>query len=162
MFNLREDRVRTAEGRELDYTLVDHAGAACIVPVTADGQVVLIWNYRYPVGDFCLECPAGGLKPGISAEETARQELKEEVGGKAADLQYVGRFFTSSGITNEVIHVYLATGVELGKPEREPSEEMEVRLIDVGEALRMARAGEIGDGPSTLALLWCEPLLRGE
>ncbi len=160
LFNLRQDRVRTPEGEELDYTLVDHAGAVCIVPVTRAGQVVLIWNYRYPVGAYCLECPAGGIKPGASPEEAARQELEQEVGGQAAELRYVGRFFTSSGITNEVIHVFLATGVELAEPDRESTEEIEVRLVDVDEALRMARSGEISDGPSTLALMWCERLLN--
>ena len=158
-YNLRQDRVCTPEGRELDYTLVDHPGAVWIVPVTAGGQVVLIRHYRYPVGEHCLEVPAGGLWPGASPEEAARRELKEEAGGKAAELRYIGRFYTSNGISNEIAHVYLATGVELGEPEREPTEEIEVQLVPADQALRMARSGEIADGPSALALLWCEPLL---
>lgn len=161
MYRLRQDRVRTHEGREMDYTLVDHPGAVCVVPLTAKGQVVLIRNYRYPVGEHCLEVPAGGLPPDVTPEEAARMELEEEVGGKAAELAYVGRFYSSSDISNEIIHVYLATGVELGEPDREATEEMERRLVDVDEALRMARSGEISDGPSALALLWCEDLLRG-
>ena len=117
-YSLREDRVRTPEGREFTFTLVDHPGAVCIVPVTAEGQVVLIRNYRYPVGEHCLEVPAGGLSSDASAEEAARRELEEEVGGTADALQYVGRFYASNGISNEIVHVYLATGVELGEPDR--------------------------------------------
>ena len=74
-------------------------------------------------------------------------------------MRYIGQFYTSNGISNEVAYVYLATGVELGETHREPTELMEIRLVPVEEALPMARAGEITDGPSALALLWCELLL---
>ena len=92
-------------------------------------------------------------------EEVAKRELLEEVGGRAAELRQVGQFYTSNGISNEVAYVYLATGVELGETHREPTELMELRLVPVEEALRMARAGEVTDGPSALALLWCEPMI---
>ena len=159
-YNLRQDRVRTAAGHEFTYTLVEHPGAVWVVPVTGDGQVVLIWSYRYPVGDYCCEVPAGGLLPGLGPEEAARRELLEEVGGQPAAMHYVGRFYTSNGISSEIAYVYLATGVELGEADREPTEDLELRLVSVDEALRMARSGEISGGPSALALLWCEALLR--
>ena len=158
-YNLRQDRVRTPAGHEFTYTIVEHPGAVWVVPVTGDGHVVLVRHYRYPVDDWCYEVPAGGLSSGLSPEDVARRELQEEVGGCAADLHYVGEFYTSNGISNEVAYVYLATGVELGEAHREPTELMEMRLVPVGEALRMAREGEISDGPSALALLWCESLL---
>ena len=75
------------------------------------------------------------------------------------ELRHVGQFYTSNGISNEVAYVYLATGVELKEPSREPTELMEIQLVPIGEAMRMARSGEISDGPSALALLWCESLL---
>jgi 8-oxo-dGTP pyrophosphatase MutT (NUDIX family) len=112
------------------------------------------------VDAWCYEVPASGLSPGLSPEEVARRELCEEIGGTAADLRYVGQFYTSNGISNEIAYVYLATGVELGESHPEPTELMEIRLVPVKEALRMAREGEIADGPSAFALLWCEPLLR--
>jgi ADP-ribose pyrophosphatase len=158
-YNLRQDRLRAPDGHEFTYTLVDHPGAVWVVPVTSDGKLVLIWQYRYTVADWCYEVPAGGLSPDLMPEEVAQRELLEEVGGTAADLRYVGQFYTSNGISNEVAYVYLATGVELGETYREPTELMEIRLVPVEEALRMARSGEIADGPSALALLWCELLL---
>ena len=106
-----------------------------------------------------MEVPAGGLSPGMSPKEVARRELQEEVGGTAAQLHYVGQFYTSNGISNEVAYVYLATGVELGEAHHEPTELIEIRPVPAAEAIRMAREGEISDGPSALALLWCEPLL---
>jgi ADP-ribose pyrophosphatase len=159
-YNLRQDRVRTPAGHEFTYTLVEHPGAVWVVPVTHDGQVILIWSYRHPVGEHCLEVPAGGLLPGLGPEETARRELLEEVGGQPAAMHYVGRFYTSNGISSEIAYVYLATGVELGEADREPTEDLELRLVSVAEAVRMARSGEISDGPSALALLWCEALIR--
>jgi ADP-ribose pyrophosphatase len=72
----------------------------------------------------------------------------------------VGQFYTSNGISNEIAYVFLATGVELGEAHREPTELMEMRLVPTEETLRMAREGGITDGPSALALLWCEPVLR--
>jgi ADP-ribose pyrophosphatase len=94
----------------------------------------------------------------LTPEEVARRELLEEVGGIASELHYVGQFYTSSGMSKEVADVYLATGVELGIS-REPTQLMKVRLVPAEKALRMARKGEISDGPSALALLWCEQLL---
>jgi ADP-ribose pyrophosphatase len=95
--------------------------------------------------------------------------LLEKVGGTAAGLHYVGQFDTSNGISNEVADIYLATGVKLGEAHREPTELMEMPLVPVDEALRMTRdkrcvaiEGEISDGPSALALLWCERLLNSQ
>jgi ADP-ribose pyrophosphatase YjhB (NUDIX family) len=112
------------------------------------------------VADGCCEVPAGGLSPGLTPEEGARRELVEEVGGRAAELCYVGEFYTSNGISNERAYVCLAAGVELGEAHREPTELMEIRLEPVDEALSMAREGEVTDGPSASALLWCAPLLQ--
>jgi 8-oxo-dGTP pyrophosphatase MutT (NUDIX family) len=112
------------------------------------------------VDDWCYEVPAGGLGEGGEPEEVAHRELLEEVGGEVAELRFVGQFYTSNGISNEIAYVYLATGVELGEAQPEPTEQMEMRLVPVEEALRMAREGEITDGPSALALLWCAPLLQ--
>jgi 8-oxo-dGTP pyrophosphatase MutT (NUDIX family) len=95
------------------------------------------------VDEFCMEVPAGGLSPGLTPEEVARRELLEEVGGIASELDHVGQFYTSNGISNEVAYVYLATGVELGETQRELTELMEMRLVPVEEALRMARSGSL-------------------
>jgi ADP-ribose pyrophosphatase len=105
-YNLRQDRVRTPAGHEFTYTLVDHPGAVWVVPVTTDGQVVLVWQYRYTVDQFCMEVPAGGLSPDLTPEAVARRELQEEVGETAAELRHVGQFYTSNGISNEAAYVY--------------------------------------------------------
>lgn len=159
-YNLRQDLLRDGEGREFTYTVVEHGGSVAILPVTREGQVVLIHNYRYPIGGYCYEIPAGGLGTDSTPEAAAVRELEEEVGGRAGRLRYIGWFYPSNGISSERSHIFLATDVELGKARREPTEQMEIRLVWPDEALRMVRAGEITDGRAAIALLWCEPLLR--
>jgi ADP-ribose pyrophosphatase len=159
-YNLRQDEIRTPDGTEGTYTIVEHPGAVWIVPLTRDGNVVLEWQYRYTVQDWCWEVPAGGLLPGKTPEEMARQELEEEIGGKAERFDYVGWFYTMNGIGTEKAHVFLAWDVELSEPDRESTEIMEIKQFPLETALQMARCGEITDGPSALALLLCEPCIK--
>jgi ADP-ribose pyrophosphatase len=120
----------------------------------------MIYNYRYAVDDWCWEVPAGSVKPGQSLEETAREELLEEVGGTATTLEYIAPYYLANGICNEVGHFFLATGVTLGAPKQEPAEVMEIHLKAIPEVLHMARTHQITDGPSALGLLLCAPCLE--
>ena len=159
-YNLRQDRVRIHTGDEITYTFQEHPGAVFIVPVTVEGEVVLLRQYRYPVGEWLWEVPAGAVDGDEELEAAARRELAEEIGGTAAEMRYVGHFFAAGSISNLRNDVFLATGVRLGQSVREPTELIEVKVVPLAEALAMARRGEIKDGESALALLWCEPLLR--
>ena len=115
---------------------------------------------HYIVDNWCWEVPAGGLQPGRTLEETALAELKEEVGGTAAWPEYFGRFYTANGICNEVAHVYIAGDVTLGQTQHEAAEVIEVHPLPLEEILSMARANQINDGPTALALLLAETRLR--
>lgn len=143
------------DGQRGVYHVVEKPDAVWIVPVTAGGQIAMVRQFRYTVDDWCWEVPAGSLKPGQSIEAAAREELLEEVGGTAGNLDYIGRFYLANGICNEVGHIFLAIGVSLGEPHHEPAEVMEVHLHSVAGALEMARTGQISDGPTALALLLC-------
>ena len=109
-YSLRQDRLRDEAGHAFTYTIVEHPGSVVILPVTREGDVVLIRSYRYPVGEFCLELPAGGMGSDPTPEAAALRELQEEVGGRADRLQYVGWFYPSNGISNEKSHIFLAAG----------------------------------------------------
>jgi ADP-ribose pyrophosphatase len=161
-FRIREDRIRLPNGQETRYAYMETKGAVWIVPVTRDGQVVLIRQYRYAVDDWCWEVPAGGLHDHAgSLESLARRELAEEVGGSCDELIYVGWHYASCSISDEVCHVFLARGVRLDRePQREAGETMETHLMSLQEALALAREGRMTDGKSALALLLCEPHLR--
>ncbi len=150
------------DGRPGIYNTIEKSDAVWIVPVTTDGRLAMVYQYRYTIDEWCWEVPAGSVKPGQSPEEAAREELREEVGGEAETLTYVGRYYLANGICNEVGHIFLATGVTLGAAHHEPAEVMQVHLKPVAEALEMARTHQISDGPSALALLLCAEQLRRE
>lgn len=158
-YSVRQDTIILPDGQEGVYNVVQHPGAVWIIPVTSSGHIVLLYHYRYTVDDWCWEIPAGGLKPGLSLDETAVEELREEIGGTAQSIDYFGRFYTANGICNEVAHIYIAKGVSLGQTDHEPAEVMEIHTKPITEVLRMAHDNEISDGPTALALLLCESLL---
>ncbi len=159
-FSIRQDEVVLPNGAPNAFNIVNHPGAVWVIPVTPEGEIVLIYQYRQSVEDWCWELPAGGIKFGISLKGTVRQELKEEVGGTAEAIEKIGEYYTSNGISNEVAHLFLATGVVLEERRPEPAEVLEVHRVPIAEALRMVRSNEINDGPSALALLLCEGELR--
>lgn len=159
-YRVRQDDIIAPNGKPGVYNVVEHPGAVWIIPVTTDGEIVLIRTYRYTIDDWCYEIPAGGVKPGQTLAEAAQDELQEEIGGTAVFLEYFGQFYTMNGIGNEVAHIFLATGVTLGSPQHEPLEVIEIQPKPIAEVLRMAQANEISDGPSALALLLCAEKLR--
>jgi GrpB-like predicted nucleotidyltransferase (UPF0157 family) len=162
--NLRRDEVRLPTGQEIVYTYQEHAGFVVVVPVTPDGQIVMLRSYRYTVDDWCWELPAGGLgdKPGASLEEVARQELAEETGGACSEMRQMGWFYVANGTASVRCHIFMAVGVQLtGQPILEETEHSEVHLFPAEQAMQMARDGRMTDGDSALALLRCAPALRG-
>lgn len=153
-YRVRQDEIITPDGGRGVYNVVEKEDAVWIVPLTAAGEIVMIYNYRYTVDDWCWELPAGSLEPHhATIEACAHDELRQETGGVAEELIYVSQFYVANGIFNEKGHVFLGLNVTLGETDHEPAEVMQVHRKPVAEALRMARAGEIADGPSALALM---------
>ena len=161
-FRLRRDRVRVGEAAEIAFTYLETRGAVWIVPVTPEGEIVLIRQYRYAVDEWLWEVPAGGLFDHEGDPESlARRELREEIGGTAERFQYLGWFFGGAAVTDTRCYLYLAHGTRLTEPTgHEPTETIEVHRVPLAEALRMAHSGEMKDGRSALALLWSESYLR--
>ncbi len=159
-YNVRQDDLRAPDGSEFTYTLVEKPDAVWIVPVTPGGDIVLIRQYRYAISAWCLEVPAGNIEPGHTPEEMAARELREEIGGTAGQLIPVTEFYTMNGIGTERAKIFLARDVSLSDPAHETTELIELRRVPVAEAMRLARTGAITDGPSALAILLSEPLLR--
>jgi ADP-ribose pyrophosphatase len=158
-YNVRQDQLRQTDGREFTYTIIEKPGAVWVVPVTAEGDLILINQYRYPVGEWCLEVPAGNIEPGMAPAEMAARELREEIGGTAGRILPVAEFYTMNGIGDEIANVFLALDVVLGDAAREVTEHIELIQVPVREALDMARAGALKDGPSALAILLCAAAL---
>lgn len=158
MFRIRRDRVRLPSDVETTYAYMESRGAVWVVPVTDDGQIVLIRQYRYAVDDWVWEVPAGGRHDHRgSDEELARRELSEETGATCRSLEYVGWFYGAVSVSTSRCDVFLARGAQLNaSPHREAGEIIEVHPVPIAEALHMARSGQIKDSKSALALLMCE------
>jgi len=159
-YRIRQDDVLLANGQPSVYNVIELAGAVWIVPLLADGRIALIRQYRYAIDDWCLEIPAGGMGQETDPRQSAERELKEEVGGVAAEWHFLGRYWTMKGVGNEAGYFFLARGVVLGTPQHEATELIEPHIVSVDEALALARSGEMADAPSAFALLLSESLLR--
>lgn len=134
------------------YQIVRHPGGVGVLPLHADGTVTLIRQLRPAADGFLLEIPAGRLHPGEDPAECGQREMTEETGLRAERVASLGFFRASPGVFDEVIHLYLATGLEQGEAEPEQYEEIEMVRLPLSEALRMAADGEINDGKTIAAL----------
>ena len=150
------DTVTLPNGLTIDLEIVRHPGAAAVVPVKENGIVVLIKQFRHAAGGFIYEIPAGKLHPGEDPMQCAARELEEEIGYIAGRLEPLTSIFTAPGFTDEVIHIYKATGLTAGRQQLDRDEVLEVREIPLKEAITMVEAGTIRDAKTIvgLQLVW--------
>ncbi|BCR06349.1 ADP-ribose pyrophosphatase [Desulfuromonas versatilis] len=141
------------DGRVADFEIVRHPGGAAVLPLLADGRIVLIRQYRPAGGGMVWEIPAGRLEPGEPPSDCVARELQEEVGYRAGQIEKLGEMLTAVGFCDEVVHLFLARELSPVPRELEPDEYIEVRPMPVAEALQMLAAGAIPDGKTQLALL---------
>jgi ADP-ribose pyrophosphatase len=163
------DTIRTADGHSHRRELVDHPGAVAIL-ATADGELLMVRQYRSATGRILLEIPAGTLDRGADGTledpgAAAARELREETGHTAGALRHLGRFFTAPGFATEEMHLFLATELvpDPSYAGPEPDERIELQRIPWREAVALAERGEILDAKSILGLFWLDRLVaRGE
>jgi ADP-ribose pyrophosphatase len=154
MLALDVDDVEEPGGVRGVREVVRHPGSVAALPVHEDGRVVLVRQYRYPVGREVWELPAGKLDGGESPEEGARRELEEETGLRASALEPISVFYTTPGFCDEVMHVFRATELTSVPPRPEDDERIEVGTFTLNEARAMIRAGEVREGKTLVALLF--------
>jgi ADP-ribose pyrophosphatase len=146
--------VDLGDGRTSTREIIEHPGVAAIVPVDADGNVVLVRQYRLAVGDMMLEIPAGVLDGDEAPEVGAQRELQEETGLRAGRLTPLGpRFFVSPGISTEWIQVFLAEELSESPLNPDEDEDIETVRVSLAEAVRMVERGEFRDAKSITGVL---------
>jgi len=150
--SLREDTAVLVDGRTVLREVVEHAEVAAIVPLDADGNVILVRQYRLPARDALLEIPAGGAERGESVEDAAQRELREETGFRAGRLERLCGFFVSPGYCTEFIHVFLATDLVEDAIDGDPDEVIELERMSLIDAAGLIESGEIKDGKSIIGL----------
>lgn len=142
------------DGSRHQREFLRHPGAVAILPVDHQGQVCLIENVRVTAGRALYELPAGTLEPGEDPRAAAERELAEETGYRAGQVELLARFFTSPGVLDELMYLYLATGLQAGLPAREAGEDIHNRLVPWDQAMAMVRQGQIEDAKTLVGLLW--------
>ncbi len=159
--DLSVERVRLPNGSACDLEIIRHPGASAVVPVDADGSVLLVRQYRHATGGWLLEVPAGKLDCGEAPEVCAFREVEEETGRRPRRLVPMGWIWTTPGFTDEKIWLYLATELEQGRQDLQADEALTVERVRLSEAVAMALRGEIQDGKSVCALLRVPHFLAG-
>ncbi len=140
-------------GGTVEREIVRHPGAVLAVPVLDDGRLVLIRNYRDAVDRHLLEMPAGKLEPEESPGTAVVRELEEETGYRPSDVQPLGTFYTSPGMSDERMHVFLASGLTEVGQQLQDDEQIEVSIHPADEVEQMVEQGVIQDGKTIAALL---------
>lgn len=140
--------------------VVHHPGAVAILPVLDDGRLLLVRNYRVAIDTKLLEIPAGTCEPGESPEAAAVRELEEETGYRAHVWQRLCQFYTSPGISDEKMTLFLARSLSPGQQRLAPDEELEPCLLSFAEALSAVSAGTIRDAKTLVAILLYQNMIR--
>lgn len=155
-FDFERLTFETDAGERIEREMVRHPGAVVVVPVLDDGRIVLIRNRRIVVGTTLWELPAGTLEAEEDPARCAARELEEETGYRARTVDFLGSFYTTPGLTDELMRAYAARGLSSVGQSLEPGEEIEVRPVPRDEAMRMLDEGDLMDAKSMLALLLAE------
>lgn len=152
LLEVRSDRVRLPDGFEATREFVVHPGAALVVPVLADGRLVLERQFRYPVRRVMLEFPAGKIDAGETPLATAQRELVEEVGYTATSWRSLGTIHPEVGYSTEFIDVFEATGLTHVGSRLDDGEFLEVVTMTEDELLTTFDCGGLTDGKTVAAL----------
>ena len=159
--HLFRDQVRLPNGKLATREVMRHPGAAAVVPLTREGNVILVRQYRYPFAQVMLEIPAGKLDPGEDPLICARRELTEETGYEADEFVSLGVFYPSVAVMDEQIHLYLARGLTFRAANPDADEFLNVERMPLDEAVRRVMSGELCDGKTALGLLMAWQRLHG-
>jgi 8-oxo-dGTP pyrophosphatase MutT (NUDIX family) len=156
IFALRADEVRMPGGSTARREVVEHFGAVAVVAMDDDANIILVYQYRHPIGRRLWELPAGLLDTGgEQAHVTAARELEEEAGLSASTWHTLVDLASAPGFSDESVRVYLATGLtDVGRPKAHDEEaDLTVRWFSLNEAVRMVFSGEIVNSLAVAGIL---------
>ncbi len=151
---LHVDIIRLPSGSEAIREVVLHPGGVVAVPVLTDGRILLVRQFRYPLKKYILELPAGKLDSGQPPRETIARELEEETGCRAETIEHQFSFYTTPGISNEIIHFFMAFNLSSVPQQLQEGEHITVEPHSPEECLSKIESGEIADGKTILGILW--------
>ena len=156
-----KDKVLLPDGNTSYREFCLHKGAVAVIPITDNGEAVMVRQFRYAHHREFLEIPAGKLDyVGEDPLEAAKRELKEETGAVAEKITYLGILDTTPALIDERIHMYMAEGLTFGESEPDEDEFLSVERIPLKKLIDMVMNGEIRDGKTQIAILKAAKILN--
>ena len=159
-FKIRRDTMRTPDGRETKFEIVEHTGSVAILPIDAEGNLLFVRQYRHAAGLDLLELPAGTREVDEPYEVCAAREIREETGMAAGKLERIGDFYLAPGYSTEFMVVFLGTELRHDPLKADDDEFLQVEKIPVKKAIEMGEHGEPPDAKTLAALLLARPYLE--
>lgn len=157
--HLYVDNVQLPNAKTARREVVRHPGAVAIIPIDADGKIIMVEQFRYPIGRALLEIPAGTLNPGEDPDLCAIRELQEEIGYKPGSLDKIGGIYLAPGYSSEFIHLYLAKNLVQSQLTMDEDEFIEISRLTFDDVLKKMASGEIADAKTISAILLARDLL---
>lgn len=153
MLEIYEDSIAIPGGKVAKWDFIEHKGAAAVLPVTEEGKIILVRQYRNSMDRETLEIPAGGLEPGEATVKAAARELEEEAGYTSDNLTLLISVATAVAFCNEVIDVYLATDLKKTEQHLDDEEFIDVEMYYPDEIAKMIYQGKIQDSKTIAAVM---------
>ncbi|RCX19305.1 ADP-ribose pyrophosphatase [Anaerobacterium chartisolvens] len=154
--------VMLPNGKEAKRDIISHPGGAVVIPISSDGCLYMVRQYRKAVDMELLELPAGKLDYGEDPKVCAIRELKEETGLEAGSIRYMAGIYSTPGFCNELLHMYAATQLTEGEACTDEDEFLSCEKIPVKKLVEMVLAGEITDSKTIIGILMADKILKGE
>ncbi|WP_051236532.1 NUDIX domain-containing protein [Paenibacillus pinihumi] len=162
VISLQVDTVQLPDGKTATREIVRHPGASAVMALL-DGKLLVVEQYRKPLGKLQIEIPAGKLDGGENPMEAAYRELEEETGYRAKSMKPVSSFFTSPGFADEKLFLYFTEDLEAGRMQLDDDEFLEIKTITLEEAIQYIQEERISDAKTILAVYaWRLYALTGE
>lgn len=162
VISLQVDTVKLPNGETATREIVRHPGAVCVLAVV-NGKMLVVEQYRKPLGKSQVEIPAGKLDPGEQPEEAAKRELEEETGYRCGSLKHISSFYTSPGFADEILHLYWAEDLKPGVASPDEDEFLALEAITLEEAKNYIKQERISDAKTITAVYaWQAYQLTGE
>ena len=151
--NLRVDDALLPNGTTAKREIVEHPGGVCVAALTENNELLFVEQFRYPYFELVLELPAGKLEYGEDPFEAGKRELKEETGATAEKYEDLGKLYPTPGYCGEIIHMYLARGLNFGEQNLDSDEFLEVKKIPLEKAFQMVMNNEIRDSKTQVGIV---------
>lgn len=155
IIDIYEDTIEVFNGNIAKWDFISHKGASAIIPVTDDGKILMVSQYRNALDRELLELPAGGLDSiDEPTMEAARRELEEETGYKSDNLEYLMMVNTAIAFCDEKIYIYVARNLVKSQQKFDENEYLDVVAYELDELVEMIMNGKITDS-KTIAGIMC-------